>query len=128
MNSIFFGLITLAILVLVGFIIYFLHELKKTLNSLMQYMETTEATLKSTTEELQMTLRSVRRITDDVGVVADDARMFSGSIRSIGESVKRVSGVLSIASTACVLQTSGIAAGVKAGLEYFLRNLLRRER
>ncbi|MBA4390403.1 MAG: hypothetical protein C0399_05650 [Syntrophus sp. (in: bacteria)] len=124
MNSIFLGLITLAFLVLVGFVIYFLYELKKTLISLRQHMATSEETLKSTTEELQMTLRSVRKITDDVGTVTDDVKEFSGSIRQIGENVKQISSVVGMVTTTSFIQVSGIKAGIKAGFGYFLKNIL----
>jgi uncharacterized protein YoxC len=123
MNSLFFGLITLAILVLVGFVVYILLELKKTINALKQFIETTENTLKPTTEELQMTLKSVRKITDDVGVVTADVRLISGSIREIGENVQRMSEVVGMVTTTSVVQASGLKAGIKAGFEYFLKNL-----
>ena len=72
MNNLFFGLITLAVLVLTGFIIYLILELKKTINSVKLSMESIEKVLIPTVEELQMTLKSVRKITDDVGVVTEE--------------------------------------------------------
>jgi len=70
MNIVFFGLITLAVLVLAGFVLYIILELKKTIDSLKQSVESMEKTLIPTIEELHMTLRSVRKITDDVGGVS----------------------------------------------------------
>jgi uncharacterized protein YoxC len=124
MNSIFLGIITLAFLVLVGFVVYILLELKKSLISLRQSIATTEEILKSTTEELQLTLRSVRKVTDDVGVVTGDVKELSGSIRQIGENVKQISSVVGMVTTTSVVQASGLKAGIKAGFGYFLKNIL----
>jgi uncharacterized protein YoxC len=124
MNSIFLGLITFAFLVLVGFIVHVLLELKKSLISLRQSMAATDEILKSTTEELQITLRSVRKVTDDVGIVTGDAKELSGSIRQIGENVQRISSVVGMVTTTSVVQASGLKAGIKAGVGYFLKNIL----
>lgn len=123
MNNVFFGLIALAILVLTGFIVYLILELKKTIDSVKLYMASRERILISTVEELQMTFKSVRKITDDVGVVTEDVKRFSGSIREMSENVKYVSEAISTITKTSVVQVSGVKAGVKAGFEYFIKNL-----
>jgi uncharacterized protein YoxC len=124
MNSLFIGLITLAVFVLTGFIIYLILELRKTINSVKLSMESIERVIIPTVEELQMTLKSVRKITDDVGVVTEEVKGLSGSIREIRENVKCVSEAVSAITKNSVVQVSGVKAGVKAGFEYFIKNLL----
>jgi uncharacterized protein YoxC len=124
MNSLFIGLITLAVFVLTGFIIYLILELRKTINSVKLSMESIEKVIIPTVEELQMTLKSVRKITDDVGVVTEEVKGLSGSIREIRENVKCVSEAVSAITKNSVVQVSGVKAGVKAGFEYFIKNLL----
>jgi uncharacterized protein YoxC len=124
MNSLFIGLITLAVFVLTGFIIYLILELKKTINSVKLSMESIEKVIIPTVEELQMTLKSVRKITDDVGVVTEEVKGLSGSIREIRENVQYVSEAVSAITKNSVVQVSGVKAGVKAGFEYFIKNLL----
>jgi len=123
MNSLFIGLITLAVLVLTGFIIYLILELKKTINSVKLSMESIERVIIPTVEELQMTLKSVRKITDDVGVVTEEVKGLSGSIREIRENVQYVSEAVSAITKNSVVQVSGVKAGVKAAFEYFIKNL-----
>ena len=123
MNSLFIGLITLAVLVLTGFVIYLILELKKTINSVKLSMESIEKVIIPTVEELQMTLKSVRKITDDVGVVSEEVKGLSGSIREIRENVTYVSEAVSTIAKNSVVQVSGVKAGVKAGFEYFIKNL-----
>jgi uncharacterized protein YoxC len=124
MNNIFFGLITLAVLVLTGFIVYIILELKKTIDSVKVSMESIEKVLIPTVEELQVTLKSVRKITDDVGVVTEGVKGLSGSIREMSENVKYVSEAVSTITKTSVVEVSGVKAGVKAGFEYFIKNLL----
>jgi uncharacterized protein YoxC len=124
MNNLFFGLITLAVLVLTGFIVYIILELKKTIDSVKLSVESIEKVLIPTVEELQVTLKSVRKITDDVGVVTEGVKGLSGSIREMSENVKYVSDAVSTITKTSVVQASGIRAGIKAGFEYFIKNLL----
>lgn len=127
MNNLFFGLITLAVLVLTGFIIYIILELKKTIDSLKCSMDSIEKTLIPTVEELQMTFKSVRKITDDVGIVTESVRGLSGSISEIGQNVKHVSEVINTITTSSAVQVSSVKAGVKAGFGYFIKNLFKQD-
>jgi uncharacterized protein YoxC len=95
MNNVFFGLITLAVLVLTGFIVYLILELKKSINSMRLTIESMEKVVIPTVEELQMNLKSIRKITDDVGVVTESVKGLSGSIRVMSENVKQISETVS---------------------------------
>jgi uncharacterized protein YoxC len=123
MNNLFFGLITLAVLVLTGFIVYMILELKKTIDMVKLSMESIEKTLIPTVEELHLTLKSVRKITDDVGVVTENVRGLSTSIHEISENVKQVSVAVGTITKTSVIQASGVRAGIKAGFGYFIKNL-----
>jgi len=124
MNNLFFGLVTLAVLVLTGFIIYIILELKRTIDSVKLSMESIEKILIPTVEELQMTFKSVRKITDDVGVVTEDVKGLSGSIREISANVKQVSEAVSTITKTSAVQVTGLKAGVRAGFGYFIKNFL----
>lgn len=87
-------------------------------------MESIESKLVPTVDELQMTLKSVRKITDDVGVVTESVKGLSGSIRDMSENMKQVSEAASAITKTSVVEVSGVKAGVKAGFEYFIKNLL----
>ncbi len=127
MNNLFFGLITLAVLVLAGFIIYFILELKKTISSLRVTVESLEQKIAPTVEEVQITLKSVRKITDDVGVVSEEVKGLSSSVRVMSENVKYASEAVSRLTTNSVAQISGVREGIKAGLGYFISNLFNKK-
>jgi uncharacterized protein YoxC len=126
MNNIFLGIITLAAVVLVAYVIYMILNLKRTLASLDRFIETTETTLQPALEELQATLKSVRKVTDDVGTLTDDIRHISGSVRNIGETMDQVSYAVKSAADASISETRGLKAGIRAGVSYFLRNVCAR--
>lgn len=123
MNSLFLGLITLAVLVLAGFVIYFIIDLKKTTASLNRFIATTEDVLQPTVDELQMTLKSVRKITDDVGVVTEDVRRMSGSLKDIGDNVQKISEAVQEVATESITGATALKAGLKAGFGYFVKNV-----
>ena len=127
MNNLFLGLITLAVLVLTGFIVYLILELKKSIDSVKLSMESIEKVLIPTVEELQMNLKSVRKITDDVGIVTESVKGFADSIREMSENVKQVSEAVSAITRTSVVEVSGVKAGIKAGFEYFIKNLFTKE-
>jgi uncharacterized protein YoxC len=124
MNNVFLGLITLAVLVLTGFLIYLILELKKSIDSVKLSMESLEKVLIPTVEELQMNLKSVRKITDDVGVVTENVKSLSDSIHAMSDNVKQVSEAVSTITRTSVVEVSSVKAGIKAGFEYFIKNLL----
>ena len=132
MNNFYWGLIIFAIIAAVIIFIWVMLELRKTIKALKELVNTTENTLKPTVAELQETLKSVRNVADNVTVVSGDMKVLSGALRDIGENVKSVSGdikhltnfVDGVTSSA-VVEASGLKAGVKAGMWYFLKNLFR---
>jgi uncharacterized protein YoxC len=132
MNNLFLGLITAAVIIVVIIFIYVMLDLRKTIRSLKGLANTTENSLKPTVAELQETLKSVRNVANNVTAVSEDMKILSGALRDVGENVKRVSGdikhlvnfVDEMTSSATV-EASGLKAGVKAGVWFFLKNLFK---
>ncbi len=132
MSNFFFGLIIFAMIVVVIIFIWVMLELRKAIRALKGLVNTTENSLKPTVAELQETLKSVRNVADNATVVSGDIKVLSGALRDVGENVKSVGGEIKhlmdfvdgITSSA-VVETSGLKAGVKAGVWYFLKNLFK---
>ena len=132
MSNFLLGLVIFAIIAAVIIFIWVMLELRKAIRALKELVSTTENSLKPTVAELQETLKSVRNVADNVTVVSGDMKVLSGALRDVGENVKSVSGdikhlmnfVDGITSSA-VVEASGLKAGVKAGVWYFIKNLFK---
>lgn len=124
MSTIFLGLLTLAAVIAVGFLIAVLTELKATLRSMNEFLKTTENSLRPTLEDVQMTLKSLRGVTDNVTAVTEDIRVLSGSVREVGENVKRASRLIEDLTSSAVVKASGLRAGIRAATEVLVQNLL----
>jgi uncharacterized protein YoxC len=132
MDNIFWGLLTVAVIVAVIIFIYVMLDLRKTIRALKELVNTTENSLKPTVAELQETLKSVRNVANNVTVVSEDMKLLSGALRDVGENVKRMSGDMKHLinfvdgmSSSAVVEASGLKAGVKAGFWFFLKNLFK---
>ena len=123
MNEIWFTLMAIAFLVVVGFFIYVLLELRKSARALTEFLKTTEESLKPTMEELQLTLRSLRKVTDDVNEITGDIRTISGSTRDIGRNLKKVSELVNEVSSETIIKVSGLRVGIRTALEVLLKNV-----
>jgi uncharacterized protein YoxC len=132
MSNFFLGLVIFSIIVAVIIFIWVMLELRKAIGALKELVSTTENSLEPTVAELQETLKSVRNVADNATVVSGDIKVLSGVLRDIGENVKRVSGdvkhlvdFVDGMTSSAVVEASGLKAGVKAGVWYFIKNVFK---
>lgn len=123
MNQILIGLIVLALLATVGFLIPLLMELRKTARSLREFLKITEGSIKPALEELQQTLKSIRNVSDDVNDVTGDIKTFSGAVRDVGHNIRQVSNLIEDVTASTVIKASGLRVGIRTALEVLLNNL-----
>jgi uncharacterized protein YoxC len=118
------SIITLSCVVLVIVLIYVLLELRVATRKLEQFITTSEASLKPTLEELPGTIRSIRHIAENIATVTDDVKTLSGSVREVGENIRLTSGYIEGIAASSSVQVSGLKAGIRAGLNVLVNNLL----
>lgn len=124
MTTVFLGLITLAVIVAVGAFIFVIIELRNALRTSLEFMKATELALKQTLDELQKALASLGSMAESVSAVADDVYKFSASVRKIGEDAEQVSRFIEDMTSSTSISVSAWKAGLRAGLEVFIRKLL----
>ncbi len=124
MNNIFAGLIALAALLLTGFLIVLILELKKTYSSI---RNTIENDLKITLEEIRETLKSIRNISENVNDITSDMKTLSGNVRDVGQNIKHVSSLVENVTSVTAVTASGLRAGIKAAMGVILNNLFSRK-
>jgi len=124
MSQFWIGLLVLAVLVVSGFLIALLIELKKTTQSLREFLKTTGESTKTTMEEMQQTLKSLRGISENIKGMTDDVKSFSVVVRETGQSLKLLSDMVNDISTSVVKEVSGLRVGLRTALEVFWNNLV----
>ncbi len=126
MNQILIGLIVFVLLVIVGFTIPLLIELRKTAQSIREFLKKTDESIKPTLEELQQTLKSLRSVSDELNDVTGDVKTFSGAVRDIGKNIRHVSNLIDDVTSSTIIRVSGLRVGVRTALGVLLNNLLKK--
>jgi len=124
MTTLLLSIITLACVVLVFVLIYVLLELRQATRKLEQFITTSETSLKPTFDELPGTIRSIRHIAENIATVTDDVQTLSGSVREVGENIRLTSGYIEEIASSSSVQVSGLRAGIRAGFNVLVNNLL----
>ncbi len=127
MNEIWVGLMALAVVVTVGFLILLTMELRKAARSLSEFLRTTEESIKPALEELQQTLKSIRNVSNNVNDVTDDIKTFSVVVRDAGQNIKHVSNLIEDVTSSAAIKASGLKIGIRTALEVLLNNLFSRK-
>jgi len=129
-NTLFFGLITLAIVALVVFLVWLIINVVDAIRSVKKFLVTTEEAMGVTLGEVNQSLKSLRNVTDNITVVTDDVKGLSGSlrdagrsVRQVGESIRRVGEIVQSIGSETTGTVSGLKAGIKTGFDTLLRNL-----
>jgi uncharacterized protein YoxC len=130
LNTLFLGVTTLGIVVLVVALILLLLELRKALRAARPFVETVEKSLPAAIEEANLALKSLKDATDGAIRIMSDVREVSGAARAVGENVKRasdnvkrLSDNLESITSSFSGKVSGIRAGVAAALSVIQRGL-----
>lgn len=145
MNSLFFTLITVAVILAAAVFIIVMLELRSAIKTLNRFISTTEDSVKPTLDELQLTLssirditgkadtvsrelqltlRGIRDITDNVTTVTEDVKTLSSSVREIGDKARHVSELIEDVTLSGVSKVSGWRAGIRAATDVLLKGIL----
>jgi uncharacterized protein YoxC len=130
MSEVYFGVITLSIVVSTVFFILVLIELRTAIKALKDFLRVTESTLKPTLEEFREYLKVAKDVTEDVSTVTEDIKVLSGSVREIGENARNVSRVMRYVGylideqgSIAAMKVSALRAGIKAATQIVIKSL-----
>ncbi len=128
MNIFLLSIITLASVVLVVVLIYVLLELRQATRKLEAFITMSENTLRPTLDELPGTIKGIRHIAENIATVTDDVKTLSGSVRQVGENIRLTSSYLEELVSSSSFQVLGLRAGIRAGFNVLVNNLLTRHK
>lgn len=126
----FYGVIALAVAAFTAALIWLIFKVVEVVKSINRLVVTVDESMRSTVYEVNENLRNVKQMTGDMTAVTGDIKAFSSSIREVGDSVKHVGvsmkKIFNVAQnfgTEAVSTISGVRAGIKSGIDGFVKNL-----
>lgn len=128
----FYAVIALAVAVFTAALVWLIFRVVEVVKSVNRLVLTVDESMRSTVYEVNENLKNVKVMTGDMTSVTSDMKAFSSSIREVGDSVKQVGGsmkkIFNVAQnfgTEAVSTISGVRAGIKSGVDNFVKNLFR---
>ncbi len=100
--------------------------LVQVLRTVMSLRRMVEGKLDPVLKDLQNVMGNVREMSDSAKEVAEDVREFSSSIREVGKTVQAVNDLAGSVGSSATVRAISLKAGIVAGLQYFLTNLIRK--
>ena len=110
------GIIALAALVLVGFLVPVLIQLRKTVEESERLLKNLNYDLPNLIKEATGTVQVVNRVASDVREAAERAKVLGNAIGAIGDTVNQIHGAIRTKAASLVLNTTGLVAGVRAAV------------
>lgn len=77
-------------------------------------------------KEVQGVLENVREMSDNAKGIVEDVRELSTSVREVGKTVRAVNDLAGGIGSSASIRAASLKAGIVAGLQYLLTNLLRK--
>jgi uncharacterized protein YoxC len=123
-------IISLAILITAGVLVYFLVELKRaaaafqeTLKNVDNSVKNIEENMKPVLEDAGQTLKSIRSVSEDVEAVTVNVRNFSAAMYDIAINLRAISSIINDLRGGASLRATGLKVGVKTALNVLVKEL-----
>jgi uncharacterized protein YoxC len=113
---------TIVLIVALGFVIYATAHIRRMVDSLTHFLNTTENRLNPLIEETERTLKSIRIITDDLGSVTAGVKEVSGAVTEVAANVRAMNAAIETVKEQASIRAHGIKAGVQAALGMLLNH------
>jgi len=127
----FFIIISLAVLIAAGALVYFLMEIKRanvafqeTLKNINNSLKNIEENMKPVLEDAGQTLKSIRSVSEDVEAVTGNVRNFSAAMYDIAANLRAISGIINDLRGNVSLRAAGLKVGVKTALNVLVKELM----
>jgi len=130
LNTVFLGLTTLAVLVLVAVGVFAFLEFRKTMRAVQPIAEIAEKSLPSAIAEANLTLKSLRDVTNEAIAIMQDiketveaGRAIAENVKQVSDSTKRFTRDVESFTSAISGRLSGVQAGIRVALSVIEKGL-----
>jgi uncharacterized protein YoxC len=132
LNTVFLGLSTLAVVVLVAVGVFAFLEFRKTMRAVRPIAETAEKSLPSVIAEANHTLKSLRDVTNEAIAIMQDiketveaGKAITQNVKQVSDSTKRLTRDVESFTSSISGRISGVQAGIRVALSVLEKGLRR---
>jgi uncharacterized protein YoxC len=124
MIEIILGIGVAAFIVYAAFSITYIMSMKRTSDSMREFLKNTEGNLNATLSEFKGTLENMRKISGDVKEVTGDVRQISHTVASLEKGIRDIVVYLKEGlGSAAEANIAGLKAGISTGVATLIKNL-----
>ena len=125
-EELFFGIIAVVVVILMGFLIPVILQLRKTAKSAESFLKDTQESLTPLLTELKETAERLYKISEDVEESVGNVRHLANAVGEMGSMVDEVNDLVKKSGLSFSIKTARIGAGVKGGLGVFEIGILKK--
>lgn len=120
------GVLSIALIVLVAFLIPTILQIRKTAKSIDNFLKITESSLNPLLSELRESIEKINRISERVEESVKNVQHFTKSIGEIGVLIDEVNNLLRQTGVSFAVKTASIGVGIKTALSVLAKGFIKK--
>jgi uncharacterized protein YoxC len=124
--ELFLGIITVVLIILLGFIIYFILNIKNMLRSVESFVKTTQEPLILLLSELRESVERLNRIIKDIEDSTKNVQHLSKAIGELGALIDELNNFVKRTGLSFSIKTASIGVGIKTALGVLARGIIKK--
>jgi len=124
--ELFLGIITVVLIILLGFVIYFILSTKNTMRSVENFIKTTQEPLISLLSELRESVERLDRIIRDIEDSTKNVQHLSKAIGELGALIDELNNFVRRTGLSFSIKTASIGVGIKTALGVLARGIIKK--
>ncbi len=125
-EQLFFVVIAAVVVILLGFLIPVILQLRKTAKSAENFLKVTQESLAPLLSELKESAERLNKISEDIEDSVSNVRHLANAVGEIGAMVDEVNNFVKQTGLSFSIKTASIGAGVKAVLSVLAKGILKK--
>lgn len=124
--ELFLGIITVLLIILLGFVIYFILIAKNTLGSVENFVKTTQEPLTLLLSESRESIERLNRIIKDIEDSTKNVQHLSKAIGELGALIDELNNFVKRTGLSFSIKTASIGVGIKTALGVLARGIIKK--
>ncbi len=124
-EQLFLMVIAAVVVILLGFLIPVILQLRKTAKSAENFLKVTQESLTPLLSELKESAERLNKISEDIEDSVSNVRHLTNAVGEIGAMVDEVNNFVKQTGLSFSIKTASIGAGIKAALSFFAKGIIK---